>query len=452
MNTPAKKWDALVLGSGQGGTPLARKLAKAGFQTALIEKGFVGGTCINIGCTPTKAMISDARLAYLVREAPARGIEVNAPVIQLSRIMRRKNGIVEMFRGANERGLLSAGVTLIRGEASFSGPKTVLVNGETHTAEHIFINTGCTSLIPPIPGMDKVPYLTSTGMLELTEVPQRLVVLGGGYIAVEMGQLFCRLGSQVTIVERSGALLGREDEDTQMAVKQILEEEGMQIVLNATVTSVEAPATVVLADGKTLKGSHLLVATGRGPTTAALKLDQTGVETDAHGFIKVDEFLKTNVPGIYAIGDVKGGPAFTHISYNDYLIVYRNLVEKGNLSTRGRLVPYCVFMDPQLGGIGLTEKEAKAQGLSYRTAVLPMTSVARAVETGNIKGFMKAIVDSNTHRILGASILGEEGGEIMTILQMAMAADMPYERIRDMVFAHPLYAESLNNLFMTLDK
>jgi pyruvate/2-oxoglutarate dehydrogenase complex dihydrolipoamide dehydrogenase (E3) component len=453
MTPTPKKWDAIVIGSGQAGSPLARKLAKAGWRTAIIEMEHVGGTCINVGCTPTKTMIADAKVAQTVREAPGRGIHTGSLSIDLGPILRRKNNIVESFRSGTEKGLTGTdNLTLIMGSATFCGPKTISVGEDTHTAEHFFINTGCSPSIPTIEGLDTVPYLTSTTLLDIPVIPAHLVVLGGGYIALEMGQLFRRLGSEVSIIERSKALLSREDEDIQRSVREILEGEGMHIHLDAEVAKVSGAVSVHLRDGSSIEGSHLLVAVGRSPRSAALQLDRTGVETDARGFIKVDERLQTNVPGIYALGDVKGGPAFTHISYNDYIIVAGNLLENKSLSTKDRMVPYCMFTDPQLGRIGLSEREALEKGLSVRTAVLPMTRVARAVETGRTKGLMKAVVDTGTKMILGAAVLGEEGGEIMTILQMAMQGGITYEQIKDMVFAHPLYAESLNNLFMQWDR
>lgn len=458
MTPSTKKWDAIVVGSGQAGTPLARKLAKAGLQTAIIEKEHVGGTCINEGCTPTKTLIADARVAQTVREATGRGIRVDGFSIDLAHIIGRKNAIVESFRSAGERGLAATpNLTLVRGSAVFSGPKTLTVSGETYTADLIFINTGCGPSIPPLEGLDKVPYLTSKSILDIPVLPAHLVILGGGYIALEMGQLFRRLGSEVTIIERGKVLLSREDKDIRDAMQEILEAEGIRFYLETAVARVRSGDQAVVLDlnragsAETLSASHLLVATGRSPRTKDLRPDLAGIETDARGFIKVDDRLQTNVPGIYALGDVKGGPAFTHISYNDYIIVARNLLEKGDATTLDRQVPYTVFTDPQLGRIGLTEEEATAKGLPIRTAVLPMTHVARAIETGHTKGLMKAVVHTETRQILGAAVLGEEGGEVMSVLQMAMTGGITYDRIRDMVFAHPLYSESLNNLFMTLE-
>lgn len=457
-------FDAIIIGSGQGGNPLAKKLAGAGLQTVLIEKGFIGGTCINVGCTPTKTMIADAKLAFSVKEASSRGISTGDISIDIKQIVARKDGVVKSFRDSSEKGLQSTkNLTVVKGEARFTGFKTIAVvtaDGveSAYTAEKIFINTGCTAAIPSLEGIGQVPYLTSTTLLDIQEIPRHLVVLGGGYIALELGQLFSRLGAAVTIIERGKALLSKEDEDIQAGMQKMLEEEGLKIFVDTKVDRVSGggkdPVQLELIRGgqkETLSGSHLLVATGRSPQTGRLDVDKTGIALDEKGFIKVNDYLETNVPGIYGLGDVKGGPAFTHISYNDYVILYKNLLENKKLSVKDRLVPYCVFTDPQLGRIGLTENEARKQGYSVATAVLPMNYVARAIETGHTKGMMKAVVDTNTRRILGVAILGEEGGEIMTAIQMAMIGGITYDKLKDMVIAHPLYCESFNNLFSKLD-
>lgn len=457
------QFDAIIIGSGQGGNPLATKLAKAGWKTAIIEKRWAGGTCINDGCTPTKAMIASARMAYMAANSSELGIHVNRYSVDLEAIINRKNKIVTSFRDSSEKRLTQAdGLTLFYGDAAFSGPKTLTVQlkdgaQKSMTAEHIIINAGTAPLIPDIPGIDTVPWLTSTTLLDVTTLPAQLVILGGSYIALEFGQMFRRFGSEVTIIERSPQLLSREDEDVTSALRKIMESEGIRIFTGAQVQRVEQTsrhiALTVSTGGEThaIEGSHLLVATGRAPQTAALQLDRTGVATDDHGYIKVNKRLETNVPGIYALGDVKGGPAFTHISWHDHLIVYKNMVEKGNASTDQQQVPYCMFTDPQLGRIGLSEKEAAKQGLKYKLAKLDMANVARAIETGNTTGFMKALVEEGSGKILGATVLGAEGGELMTLLQMAMLGGITAQQMKEMVFAHPLYAESLNNLFLTID-
>jgi len=302
-------------------------------------------------------------------------------------------------------------------------------------------------------------YLTSTSILELTKVPEHLLVIGGNYIGLEFGQMFRRFGSKVTVLERSARIVSREDEDVSKELTSILEEEKIKIFTNSEAVKFKETgkgniSATIKTDGKEhkIKCSHVLIAVGRKPNTDVLALEKTGVKTDEHGFIKVNDKLETNVEGIYALGDVKGGPAFTHISYNDFTIVYRNVAKGENLGIKDRLVPYCMFTDPQLGRVGLDETEAKKQGLKVKVAKLPMNYVARAIETGDTRGFMKAVVDPKTKKILGATVLGQEGGEIMTIIQMAMEGGLTYEQIRYFVFAHPLYAESLNNLFITLEK
>lgn len=461
--TSHQKYDAIIIGAGQAGGPFSTTLAQAGWKTALVEKEHVGGTCVNEGCTPTKTMVASARVAHLARRAADYGVQLGPVRVDLAKVRQRKRDIVNKFRNGGQRHIeQTEGVDLLFGEAHFAGPKTVEVHlndGETCTltADHIFINTGGRPVNPPIEGLDQVPTLNSTSIMELDIVPEHLLVLGGGYIGLEFGQMFHRFGSKVTIVQRGERLLAREDADVADEVAQILRDEGLEIWLNTNPISAgqkngQIELKVKTAEGeRTLIGSHLLVAAGRAPNTDRLNLEAAGVETDKHGFIKVNERLETNVPGIYALGDVKGGPAFTHISYDDFRIVRTNLLHGGQATTTNRLVPYTVFIDPQLGRVGLTEEEARAQGRPFCVAKLPMTNVARAIEVDETRGFMKAIVDAETDQILGAAILGIEGGEVMTVLQMAMIGQVPYTTIRDGVFAHPTLAESLNNLFMALD-
>lgn len=455
-------FDAIVIGSGQAGTPLAKKLAKAGWQTLIVEKRLVGGTCINDGCTPTKAMIASGRRAHAIRTSEALGIRTGTCEIDFTKIRERKNGIVTSFRASAEKGLQTTPhLTLVMGEAWFTAPKTILVKTddgeESYTATHIFINTGTAPSIPPITGLDKIHYYTSTTLLDVDNIPEHLVVLGGSYIALEFAQLFRRLGSRVTLLDKADAFLQKEDEDVAETLKKVLEEEGISIHVKATVQQVAPTANGFSLTWKqddkeqTITGSHVLVATGRKPQTTALQLDKAGIETDEKGWIKVDEHLQTTTPGVYALGDVKGGPAFTHIAYNDHLVVLKNILHGAHASTKDRPVPYTLFTDPQLGRVGLSEKQARSQGLNIRVATLPMEKTARGIETGETKGLMKAVVDADTKQILGAAILAAEGGEVMSVLQMAMVGKIPYDAVREMIFAHPLYAESLNNLFMTLD-
>lgn len=457
-------FDAVIIGSGQGGTPLAKKLAGAGMKTLIVEKRLIGGTCINDGCTPTKAMIASAKRAYAVHNSHELGIESSLNRIDFARIVERKNKIVYSFREASKKGLEeTAHLTIVYGEAFFSGVKTITINlseggQETYTAEHFFINTGCTPFIPDIEGLNKIHYHTSTTLLDMEKIPGHLVVLGGSYIALEFAQMFRRFGSEVTIIDQAPSFLPHEDEDIAQSLLKVLQDEGIQVLVHTATRHVEANDKLVSITVSTagqiriITGSDILIATGRTPQTAALHLHAAGIETDEKGFIKVNEYLETSAAGVYALGDVKGGPAFTHIAYNDHLVLLKNLLSRQKTSIMHRPVPYTLFTDPQLGRIGLSEKEARRQGLNIKVVTLPMEKTARGIETGETRGLMKAVVDADSKQILGAAILAAEGGEVITILEMAMAGRITYETVREMIFAHPLYAESLNNLFLPLDK
>ena len=462
--TTPERYDAIVIGSGQGGGPLASAFARAGRHTAIVESKHVGGTCINEGCTPTKTMVASARVAYLARRAADYGVSTAPIGVDMTVVRKRKRDIVDSFRGGSERQLRETqGLDLLMGEARFTGPKTVEVSlrdggSRTLTAETIVINTGDRPSVPPIPGLDRVPYLDSTSIMELANVPAHLLILGGGYVGLEFGQMFRRFGSQVTIVQRGSHLLSREDDDVADAVADILRQDGVEVLLRAEALRVEGAAdsgvraTVRTPDGeRTLTGSHLLAAIGRTPNTDRLNPAAAGIETNAHGNIVVNDRLETNVPGIYAIGDVKGGPAFTHISYDDFRILRENLLRGGHRTITGRMVPYTVFIDPQLGRVGMSEREAREQGRSVRVATMPMNYVARALEVDESRGFMKAVVDAESRQILGCAVLGIEGGELMAMFEIATLGHLPYTVLKDAIFAHPTLAESLNNLFMSLD-
>ncbi len=461
--TTSQQFDAIVIGTGQAGKPLCTALAEAGMHTAIIERKDVGGTCINVGCTPTKTMVASARVAYLARRGADYGVHTGDIRIDMERVRQRKRDIVKDFRDAGQARIeQAANVELIFGDASFTGAKSLLIKlrdggQRTLAAEKIFINAGARPAVPAIDGLKDIPFLDSTSIMELDAVPEHLLVLGGGYVGLEFGQMFRRFGSRVTIVQAGGQLLNREDQDVADEVAKILRQDGVEVLLNATANRVSQSdgstrLEVQQQGGSTVvAGSHLLVATGRAPNSDTLNLVAAGVQTDHHGFIKVNDRLETSVDGIFALGDIKGGPQFTHISYDDFRIIRTNLIEKGSASTDGRLVPYTVFMDPQLGRIGMTETEARAQKRNIRIAKLPMTSVARALEVDETRGFMKAIVDAETKQILGAAVLGIEGGETMSAIEIAMMGKLPYTALKDGVFAHPTLAESLNNLFMAMD-
>jgi pyruvate/2-oxoglutarate dehydrogenase complex dihydrolipoamide dehydrogenase (E3) component len=381
-------------------------------------------------------------------------------------VRQRKRDIVKSFRTGGERRLHDAGVELIRGEARFAGPKELEVRLNDDggdelrlSAENIFINIGARPANPPVEGLDEVPTLNSTTIMELGEVPDHLLVLGGSYVGLEFAQMFLRFGSEVTVVQRGKQLMSREDADVAEAVAEIMRQDGIEVLLETQAQRAEQGN-----DGKirlrisgpegesTLEGSHLLAAAGRPPNTEKLNLEAAGVETDKRGQIKVNERLETSVEGIWALGDVKGGPAFTHISYDDFRIVRTNLLEGGDASITDRKVPYTVFIDPQLGRAGLSEQEARQQGLNICVAKIPMSYVARAIEVDETRGFMKAIVDADTDQVLGCAILGVEGGEIAAMLQIAMMGEVPYTILRDTVFSHPTLSESLNTLFAAVDE
>jgi pyruvate/2-oxoglutarate dehydrogenase complex dihydrolipoamide dehydrogenase (E3) component len=457
-------YDAIVIGSGQAGTPLSKKLAKSGLKTALIEKRWIGGTCVNDGCSPTKAMIASAKAAWSVYHNKNLGVITDHFYLDFSAVKKRKDDIVHKMRGSSEKGIEETeNLDLFYGTAKFTGPKEITVTlndggSEVFSADKFFLNTGEKPSIPKIEGIEQIDYLTSTTIMDLETIPEHLVVLGSGYIGLEFGQMFRRFGSKVTILEKSERILKKEDQDIAKAVTDVLELEDIEIFTNSKLVSVSKKdgqiSAIIETEGKTteLKCSHLLLASGRRPQTAELSLDIAGVETDEKGYIKVNDRLETTAADIYALGDVKGGPAFTHISYDDYRIVTTNVVDNGNASIKDRLVPYCMFIDPQLGRVGMTEQEAREKGLEIEVAILKNDSVARSIETGDERGMMKAVVDAKTKQILGAAVLSEQGGEIVTILQMAMMGNITYDRIMNGVIAHPTYAESLNNLFMTLQK
>ena len=459
-----EQYDAIVIGSGQAGGPLASAFAQAGKKTAILEREHVGGCCINEGCTPTKTMVASARVAYLGRRSTDYGVQTGPVDVDMTVVRQRKRDIVQSFRASSQKRLeQSQGLDLLFGDAYFVGPKTVevrLQSGEVRrlSADLICLNVGDRPTPPRIEGAAQVPFFDSTTIMELDCVPEHLLVLGGGYVGLEFGQMFRRFGSKVTVVQRGKQLLAREDADIADEVAKILREDGIEILLETSAGRVASGArgaiqlTVRSSKGeRTITGSHILGATGRIPNSDTLHLEAAGVKTDEHGYIQVNDHLETNVPGIYALGDVKGGPAFTHMSYDDFRILRTNLLEHGSASIKGRILLYTVFIDPQLGRVGLNEQEARTQGRNMKIAKMPMAYVARANEVAETRGVMKVIVDADSKQILGAAILGLEGGEIMSMLEIAMLGKLPYTTLRDAVFAHPTLAESLNNLFSSIE-
>jgi pyruvate/2-oxoglutarate dehydrogenase complex dihydrolipoamide dehydrogenase (E3) component len=459
-----ERYDAIVIGSGQAGKPLSIALASAGWKTAIVERGHIGGTCVNVGCTPTKTMVASARVAHLAGRSSDYGVHMGPVTVEMAEVRRRKQKVVESFRNGGLKAIeTTENLDLLRGEARFTGPVTLAVQlgaggGRLLTASKIFINTGGRPVCPPIEGLADVPALDSTSIMELDELPEHLLVLGGGYVGLEFGQMFRRFGSRVTVVQRGDQLLNREDADVAEEVAKILEEDGVEVLLNTEALAAyqqdgRIKLTVRTPKGeRTLSGSHLLAAAGRRPNTDELHLEAAGVEVDDNGYIRANERLETSAPGVYALGDVKGGPAFTHISYDDFRVIRANLIEGGAATVKDRLVPYTVFIDPQLGRVGMTEAEARRQRRNVRVAKLPMAHVARAIEMGETRGFMKAVVDADTGEILGCAVLGVEGGEMMALFEIAMMGRLPYTALKDGVFAHPTLAESLNNLFMAMDE
>ena len=447
------KYDAIVVGSGQAGNPLAFRLADLGWSAALVEEKNLGGTCINVGCTPTKTMVHRAQVAHYARNAARWGVDTAAVHVDLAKIVAQKDEMVLSFRGGQQRRVDERkNLRLYLNRARFVAPHRLQVGEEIIESEKIFINTGGRASIPAIAGLRDVPFLTNESIMELTTIPEHLLVLGGGYIGLEFGQMFRRYGSRVTIVHQGTQIVPREDPEIAAELQKALEAEGVEFVLNARTEAVQQKdghlflSCKIAEAAREVRGSHLLVATGRIPNTGDLGLDKAGIATNKDGSIQVNARLETSVPGIWALGDCKGGPAFTHISYNDFQIVFANVVEGKNLSTENRLVPYCVFTDPQLGGVGMTEKEARAKGHKLKVGRCPMSYVARAIERGETAGLMKIVVDASNDRILGASILAPEGGELVQILGAMMLANQPYALLKGAVYIHPTLAEGFFSL------
>lgn len=476
MQSVLMSYSAIVIGSGQAGGPLATAFAKAGHKTALVEEVHIGGTCVNEGCTPTKTMVASARVAYLARRGKDYGVDMDEPFrMNMETVRKRKRNIVDSFRGGSEARLKrQENLDLYMGKAKFVGKKDIEItmngSGEKKTidGETIFINAGCRPAPLTIPGADEIDVLNSTTVMELDSVPSHLVVIGGGYVGIEFAQMFRRFGSAVTVVQRSDQLLGREDPDIAEAVKSILVEDGLEILLNTTPLSISKSASgsislevAIGSTTRTLKPSHILAAAGRIPNTDSLDVSVPGLSTYGPGYIKTNEQLETNVSGIYALGDIKGGPQFTHISYDDFRVIRDNVLTNRSgrpVGINDRLVPYTVFMDPQLGRVGITETEARtrhgpASGRqkNIKVAKMPMAWVARALELDESRGMMKAIVDDDTKHILGFACLGIEGGELMSMVQIAMMGGVGYDRLADAVFAHPCLSESLNNLWANME-
>ena len=454
-----KTHDAIVIGSGQGGVPLATNLADQGWSVALIEKGEVGGSCINYGCTPTKTMISSARMAHYARVAPEFGIHPGEIKVDMAAVVARKNEVVDSFRsGVLEQIDSSPNVTLYHGHGRFTAPHEVGINGETLKSDKIFINTGTRPRFPALPGLDQVEVLTNRNIMDLQELPAHLIALGGSYLGLEFGQMFRRLGSEVTVVEMSDRIAAREDAEISDSLREALEAEGMKFHLGSTATKVEKTAdglevTVKKKDGTTerIEGTHLLMSIGQVPNSDDLGLDKAGIATDKNGYIQHNGKLETNIPGIWVLGDVKGGPAFTHVSYDDYLVIFDNLVNRKNRTIDNRVVPYALYTDPELGRFGLTEREARAKGYRLKIGSLPMSHIARAIERGETRGLMKIVINADNDRILGATILGADGGELVQTLMTLMRANAPYTLFENAMFIHPTLTEGFFALMANVE-
>ena len=455
-----KAYDVIIIGTGQSGAPLANYLANKGQKVAIIEKDQVGGTCVNWGCTPTKTLYASARVAHIARRASEYGVTTDSLEVDFSKVMARKDEVVKIWHdGSVKRLSQNNNINLYYGEGSFLSKTVVQVrieSGEKLTLEapRIFINTGGRARVTQIPGLESNDYLDNKKILGLKILPKHLLILGGGYIGLEFGQMFHRFGSQVTVINRGDRLLSREDPDISEAVRDVLQEEGLEILFQSSIEEIkklsenEYSFTIIqVGQKKEIIGSHLLIAIGREPNSDMLNLNAVGVETDSHGFIKATDKLETTSDGIYVLGDVKGGPAFTHISYDDYRIVRDNLYEERNKTIYDRSVPNVVFIDPQLGSVGLNETEAKKKNIIYDLYKMNMSSIARAFEMSEEKGFLKVLVNPQDQTILGATVFGFEGGELMNMLQIAMEAKFPITKLQEDVFAHPTLAEGFNNLF-----
>jgi pyruvate/2-oxoglutarate dehydrogenase complex dihydrolipoamide dehydrogenase (E3) component len=443
-----KRFDAIVVGTGQSGPSLAARLDGAGMSVAVIERKRFGGTCVNNGCIPTKALVASARAAWAARNAGLFGVQVGGPIaVDMKAVKARKDEIVRSSREGVERWMrgLKKGEVL-NGQARFVGPRRLRVGDEELEAERVFVNVGARASVPRIPGLEGVPFLDNSSMMEVDFLPEHLIVLGGSYIGLEFAQMYRRFGSRVTVIERGPRLLSRDDEDVAESIRSIVENEGVVVRTDAPIASVAPGPAVTLQSGETIAGSHLLVALGRVPNTGDLGLDAAGVATDARGFITVDDQLRSSAPGVWALGDCNGRGAFTHTSYNDYEIVAANLLDGDPRRVSDRIVTYGLFIDPPLGRCGMTEREARASGRKVLVGRMPMTRVGRARERSETQGFMKVLVDAESKQILGAALLGVGCDEVVHLVLDVMYARAPYTVIQRAMHIHPTVAELIPTL------
>lgn len=450
-------WDVLVLGAGQTGGPLAARLAEAGQRVLLVEREHVGGTCVNYGCTPTKTMIASARTAHVVRHAESLGVHAADVRVDFKRVVERKNELVQQWRSGVERRIARAGdrLTLIKGHGRFVGDRCVEINGAVYEAAAVVVDVGVRPAVPPITGLGDVAWLDNASLMELESLPAHLVVLGGGYIGCEFAQAFRRFGSEVTIIDRGEHLIGREDPEVSTALEQVFAGEGIQLCQRAEVEQVSKTGSGVqvrLRDGRTINGSHLLVAAGRTPNTDDLGCAAGGIELDDKGYIKVDDGYRTSAAGVYASGDVTGGPQFTHTAWDDHRLLYNIILGHQTGGRNSRLAPHAVFTDPQVAGVGLTEQQAIKQGIAYEAATFPFSNIARAIETGETAGLIKVLIDPASEQILGATIVGAEAAELIHIFMTLMLARAPARVLVNAQFVHPAFAEGVQSALMRLNR
>lgn len=449
--------DVIIIGSGQAATPLATGLARSGKSVIVVEACHPGGTCINVGCTPTKTMVASARAAHVARGAARLGVRTGEVTVDLAAVVDRKNGIVQQWREGVRRRIEETNnrLRLVRGRARFVGAREIEVDSERYRAEVIVLNVGARPRVPPVPGLDGVNYLDNAAIMELRELPRHLLIMGGGYIAVEFGQIFRRFGSRVTIMERNAHLLAREDADVSEVVEGVFSAEGIDLLLGAEVAEVaqrNGEVVVRCSGGQETHGSHLLVAVGRVPNTDGLNCESAGIELDARGFIEVDDGFRTSADGVYAVGDCNGGPQFTHNSWDEGRVLLDILTERRNGGRGGRIVPSNVFTDPQVARVGLSEREAKAKGIDYEISVMPFEDIARASEMDETAGLLKVIIDPKTEQLLGATIVGYEAGELIHTFVALMQAKASVRPLVDAQMVHPTLAEGLQGVLMGLER
>ena len=447
-------YDAIIIGTGQAGPSLATRFANSGRKTAIIERKLFGGTCVNVGCVPSKTLIASARAAHVARHGADFGVIIEGPVrVDMARVKARKDAVVKESSDGLLKSLKStANLTVIEGHARFLGDHVISVNGMTLEAPQIFINVGARPLIPPLPGLPEIDYLTSSSIMDLGSLPVHLLIIGGSYIGLEFAQMYRRFGSKVTVVEAAPTPIAREDEEVSLAVQRILENEGVEFCLNAKNLRVAAAGKGISLHAECggtelqITGSHLLLAVGRLPNTGDLGLDQTGIKADSRGFIVVDDHLATSVPGIYALGDANGRGAFTHTAYNDHEIVAANLLDGQTRKVSDRIPVYALYTDPPLGRVGMSEREARASGRKILVGKMPMTQVGRARERSETQGFMQVLVDAETQKIIGAALLGIEADEAVHSILNVMYANAPYTVIQRSMPIHPTVSELIPTL------